>query len=208
MKAGKIGALAAALASACCVGPLLLAALGLGSLGLGTALGRYHWVLQGAAVVGLTLAWYLFLREKRRMYALASEMRNERTTRRMLSAATAIVVAFLGLNLYTAARAGLSTPAALEEARAGQKAVSNQAAAAGALIRLPVEGMSCYTCELSVESKLKGLPGVLEARASAPDKSVTVRYDPRRVTLRQMVQAVGAAGYQARLPQDGSGRQG
>ncbi|MBI4333478.1 MAG: heavy-metal-associated domain-containing protein, partial [Chloroflexi bacterium] len=165
MKAGKIGALAAALASACCVGPLLLAALGLGSLGLGATLGRYHWVLQGAAVVGLSLAWYVFLREKRRMYALASEMRNERTTRLMLSAATVAVVAFLGLNLYTVARASLSTPTVLEEARAGQKAVPNQAAA-GALIRLPVEGMSCYTCELSVESKLKGLSGVLEARAS------------------------------------------
>lgn len=206
MKAGKIGGLAAALASACCVGPLLLAALGLGSLGLGAALGWYHWVLQGAAVVGLTLAWYVFLRERRRMYALASEMRNERTTRLILPAATVVVVAFLGLNLYTAARASFSTPAALEEAQAGQKAVSNQAVA-GTLVRLPVEGMSCYTCELSVESKLKGLSGVLEARASAPDKRVTVRYDSRRVTLRQMVRAIGAAGYQARLPQDG-GQQG
>lgn len=207
MKAGKIGALAAAVASACCVGPLLLAALGLGSLGLGATLGRYHWVLQGAAVVGLTLAWYIFLREKRRMYALASEMRNERTTRLALSTATVVVAAFLGLNLYTVARASLSASPALEVAQAGQKAAPSQEAA-GALVLLPVVGMSCYTCELSVESRLKGLPGVLEAKASAPDKSVTVRYDPRRVTLPQMVQAIGAAGYQARLPQDNGRPQG
>ena len=206
MKAGKIGALAAVLASACCVGPLLLAVLGLGSLGLGAVLGQYHGVLQGAAVVGLTLAWYIFLKERRRICcSLASKVRNERTTLLMLSLATVAVVAFLGLNLYTATRTGLSTPAALEEAQAEQKAAPNQAEA-DALVRLPVEGMTCFTCELSVESKLKGLPGVLEAKASASDKSVTVKYDPHRVTLPQMVQAIGAAGYKARLLQEGGGQ--
>lgn len=57
-----------------------------------------------------------------------------------------------------------------------------------------------------MESKLKGLPGVLEAKASVSDKSVTVRYDPQRVTLPQMVQAIGAAGYKARLLQEGGGQ--
>jgi mercuric ion transport protein len=53
------GGVAGLLASACCVGPLVLVSLGLGGAWLGTltALEPYRWVFAGIAVVALAFAW-------------------------------------------------------------------------------------------------------------------------------------------------------
>lgn len=53
------GGLAGILASACCVGPLVLVSLGFGGAWIGTltALEPYRWVFFGIAVLALILAW-------------------------------------------------------------------------------------------------------------------------------------------------------
>ena len=66
MKAWTLGLLSALTASACCLGPGVLALLGLGSLGLGATVGRYHHWFLGAAVVLLAVAWQRFFREAAR----------------------------------------------------------------------------------------------------------------------------------------------
>lgn len=65
MKASKLGILSVAIASICCVGPLLLILLGLGSLGIGAAIGKYHWYLIVAALLLLTFAWKNYLKKKK-----------------------------------------------------------------------------------------------------------------------------------------------
>ena len=42
---------------------------------------------------------------------------------------------------------------------------------------------------------LEGLPGVLELRVALADDRFDVRYDPKRVTTDQMLEAVSALGY-------------
>jgi len=62
MKAKQAGILSALLALTCCVGPLVLVAIGLGS---GAAfLGRYHWLFLIGGIAVLTWAWAKYLREK------------------------------------------------------------------------------------------------------------------------------------------------
>jgi mercuric ion transport protein len=53
------GGLAGILASACCVGPLVLASLGLGGAWVGTltVLEPYRWIFFGIAVLALFFAW-------------------------------------------------------------------------------------------------------------------------------------------------------
>jgi len=53
------GGLAGILASACCVGPLVLVGLGLGGAWVGTltALEPYRWIFFGIAVLALFFAW-------------------------------------------------------------------------------------------------------------------------------------------------------
>lgn len=183
MRAEKLGFASAILASTCCVVPLGLALLGLGSLGLGSFIGAYHWYLTGGAIALLAVAWGYFLREKRRMEALASVLKNEQTTRASLTFATAIVGFFLTLNVYAALGARGADPV-LSEASAGE------------VITLPVRGMSCVSCEYGIESNLKAVAGVLEAKASAAKSNVTVRVKPGAVKLEAIANAVRAAGYE------------
>jgi len=189
MDAKKLGISSALLASACCVGPILLVLLGLGGIGLASFLGKYHWYLQGAAVLLLSVAWWVFLRERRKLHGLAAKMKGEKATMATLSIASIIVAAFLGMSIFTAVAARLHAASAAASAPASTEAIT-----------LSVKGMTCFTCELSVQSAVKKLDGVTEAKASGPQGTATIRYDPARVTPQQLVEAIKSTGYTAALP--------
>ena len=194
MKAERIGYASAFLASTCCVVPVGLAVLGLGSLGVGSWIGAYHWHLTAAAAVLLGIAWFYFLREKRRAEAIAANVPNEGTTKASLSLASAIVAAFVALNVYTAIGSGAGGGAMLPAA-AGVGA----AEAAEEVITIPVRGMSCVSCEYPIESNVKNIDGVLEADASAERSDLIVKMRRGAVSLEAIAEAVRAAGYEAEL---------
>src|SRR5436190_15185804 len=96
MKAKWSGTLSVLLASICCVGPLLLIAVGLGA---GAAvISRYHWLFIAAAVVVLALAWTKYFREKTHCACEDKTMQGRRRGTVTLLIATAIVLGFVGLN--------------------------------------------------------------------------------------------------------------
>ena len=185
MKADKLGILSALLASVCCVTPLILVLLGLGSLGIGAVLGRFHWWFLFAAIGLLTYGWRAYVQEKRRCRTAQCEMPRSTTTRAVLLGASVIVAASVGLNLY---------------AHASQRAATAPPTSEASIV-LPVEGMTCLTCELTVESSLKRLPGVASADASVAQQIVTVSYDPAQVTVDKLIAAINQTGYKASRPQ-------
>lgn len=95
--------------------------------------------------------------------------------------ASAVVLSFAGLNLYTYAKGTAGTETLKQ----------------GAQIVIPVEGMSCFTCEIAVQSAVKKLPGVREVKASARDKVAVISYDPEKTSLDEIVQAINQTGYKA-----------
>ena len=191
-RAGKLGALSAVFASACCGVPLVLIALGLGGLGLGSFFGTYHWHFTGAGALLLAAAWFVFLREKARLGAVGSEIRNARLTPALLAVATAAVLGFGGLNVASAL--GLGSKA--REVRTASSGSSGELAH----VVLPVKGMTCVTCEWGIEKALGKLDGVAEVKASASEQKVLVRYEPGKVTLERMIEAVDSTGYKASMP--------
>lgn len=72
--------------------------------------------------------------------------------------------------------------------------------AVSATTTLSVDGMFCATCKVAVRTALSKLDGVKDARVDVANKSVTVEYDPNKVTPQQLVDAVNRLGYQASLP--------
>jgi Cu+-exporting ATPase len=64
---------------------------------------------------------------------------------------------------------------------------------------LPIEGMTCASCANHIERKLNTLAGV-EATVNYATERASVRFDGERVTARELIAAVEAAGYAARLP--------
>ena len=65
-------------------------------------------------------------------------------------------------------------------------------------ITLEIEGMTCASCVSRVERKLNRLDGV-DASVNLATESARVRYDAERVRLDELLGAVDAAGYRARL---------
>ncbi len=191
-RAGLLGALSATFASVCCGLPLLLIAFGLGGLGLGSVLGTYHWYFTGAGAVLLAAGWYVFLRERSRLRAAGSEIRNARLTPALLTIATLAVAGFGALNVASAL--GLGSKA--------QEVAHAASSSSGELAQvvLPVKGMTCVTCEWGIEKALGKLDGVVEAKASSSEQKVLVRYEPGKVTFEQMIEAVDSTGYKALMP--------
>lgn len=184
MKAKGLGILSVLTASICCLGPLILIALGLGSLGVGAALGKYHWYFIVTAALVLAFAWRSYFKEKQSCKSAHCEMEGKKMTRNILVLASALVIFFAGLNLYT-------------YATDSSTATSSEM---GIQVSIPVEGMSCFTCEMAVQSAVKKLPGIYQAKASARDEVAVVSYDPEKISLDEIVTTINKTGYEAKRP--------
>jgi Cu+-exporting ATPase len=69
-------------------------------------------------------------------------------------------------------------------------------------LTLPVEGMTCASCVLRVEKALKKVDGVSAATVNLATEQTTITFDPLRVTLDRLRQAVSNAGYSMGKPID------
>jgi len=202
MKAKNLGIFSAIFASICCIGPLILVLVGLGGLGLGAVIGKYHWWFLGGGVLLVSIAWRYYFKEKKTCELKACQMQNKtlplegrgrsipldkRTTQFILTLATLIVVFFIGLNLYT--YSGKSSEITKTTVIADSKTIV-----------IPVEGMTCLTCEITVRSAIKKVEGVISASASAKEKSAKVTYDPAKTNIEQLVEAINKTGYKASTP--------
>ncbi len=71
-------------------------------------------------------------------------------------------------------------------------------APAGEQVELTIEGMTCASCAARIEKQLNDLPGVAASVNFASERAA-VSYDPGRVKLDELIAAVEAVGYEARL---------
>jgi copper chaperone CopZ len=187
MKANFAGILSALLATTCCVGPLVLVAIGLGS---GAAfVRRYHWLFLIAGIAVLTWAWAKYLREKTVCDCERKTMQGRRSGMFTLLIATVIVLGFGGLNISQYVFATAPAP------------VQTQTQLANGLSRavIPVEGMSCITCEIAVRHALKQVNGVKSAHVSVASQTATVDYEPQKRDPERLGAAINSTGYRASL---------
>ena len=190
MKAKQAGILSALLASTCCVGPLVLVAIGLGS---GAAfLGRYHWLFLIGGIAVLTWAWAKYLREKTVCDCEHKTMQGRRSGMFTLLIATVIVLGFGSLNISRYMFA--SAPPSAQTKAQGTNGLSR--------VVIPVEGMSCVTCEIPVRHALRRIDGVKSTHVSAATRSATVDYEAAKTNPEQLVAAINATDYRALLPNE------
>ena len=188
MKAGKAGVVSALLASVCCIGPLLLVAIGLGS---GAAfIGRYHWFFLIGGLAVLTWSWAKYLREKTACDCEHTTMPGRRAGFFTLLIATVIVLGLAGLNISRYVFASAPGAGQMQTVADGLHRVV-----------ISVEGMTCATCEIVVRRALGQVPGVKVARVSVGAQTAEVDLDPKQTTPAALVSAINATGYQALTPQ-------
>jgi copper chaperone CopZ len=188
MKAKQAGILSAFLASVCCIGPLLLIATGLGSAA--ALVGRYHWFFLIAGIAVLTWAWAKYLREKTMCDCEHKPMQGRRSGMLTLLIVTVIVLGFGSVNISRYVFA--SAPASAQ--------TQTQAANGLARVVIPVQGMTCATCEITVGHALKRVDGVTSAHVSVATKNATVEYEAAKTNPQQLIAAIKSTGYRASLP--------
>lgn len=187
MRAKNLGIFSVVFASICCLGPLILVLVGLGSLGIGTAIGRYHWWFLGGGILLIIIAWSYYFKEKNACELKACQMENKRPTQIILTLATLIVALFVGLDLYTYLSKSIEkTPANL---------IVNSKE-----VIIAVEGMTCFTCEVTVTQALKKVDRVISANVSAKEKIAKVRYNPDKTDIGKLIEAINETGYKADIP--------
>lgn len=184
MKAKGLGILSAVTASICCLGPFVLILFGLGSLGLGAVIGKYHWYFILGAAILLAFAWRNYFKERKSCESAHCEMEGKKMTRNILVLASAVVLTFAGLNVYTYARS--TAPESTMQS--------------GMQVTIPVKGMTCFTCEMTVQSAVKKLPGIYQVKASAKEHVAIVSYDAQKTSLDQIVATINQTGYKAEKP--------
>jgi P-type Cu+ transporter len=65
---------------------------------------------------------------------------------------------------------------------------------------LPIQGMTCASCQAHVERSLRAAPGVVDATVNLLAHSARVMYEPTLSSPRELVAVVGESGYEASLP--------
>src|SRR5712692_11178621 len=105
MKSGSIGAGLAAwagalLSSLCCLLPLAVIVLGLGSGAFMAVTMRYRWLLIPAGIIGVATGFFLYFRERRRCAALTCQMAGSRITLVLLVVASVVVTTSIVLDRF------------------------------------------------------------------------------------------------------------
>jgi copper chaperone CopZ len=186
MKAKQAGILAVILGSTCCIGPLLLVAIGVGSGAV--FIGRYHWFFIIGAIAVLIWAWAKYLREKTVCDCEHEPMGGQRSAIVTLLITTVLVIGFAGLNISRYVF-GSVPPAAESQLPNGLSRTV-----------ISVDGLSCVACEIPVRHALRRVDGVKSVQVNAGTKTATVDYDSAKTNPQQLVAAINSTGYRASLP--------
>jgi hypothetical protein len=91
LKGGLVSSFSAFVASLCCLLPLTIVLLGLGSGAFMIVTMQYRAVFLPVGVIGVALGYYLYLRERRRCNSLGCAFVSRRTNLALLLFATVIV---------------------------------------------------------------------------------------------------------------------
>lgn len=175
----------AALASVCCLGPLSVMGLGLGSLGVAAGLTKYRPFFLALTCVVLAIAFYLAYRK--RSVACADGSCEFRSSSRAMKAGVWIVAALAAAMVTFPNWSGLLVSGGSTVAPAG-----------GQTLFLKVSGMDCAACTVAIKKSVEEVPGVISTEIDFPRQRATVvsngKADPAAI-----IRAVAAAGYKSEL---------
>lgn len=185
---GMMGAIGAGVAaSACCTIPLALVTVGVGGslVGTFTAMEPYRPYFIGIAVLALGYVAFREIQRARRPDCDCDTGLSSKTRRSLLGIGFMTTLLLIASPwIIRATSAYDSIVAAAEYSRLQQ-------------VVLKVEDMTCQLCDVTVSRALTNLDGVEEALVTFEPPEAVVRFDPARVSIRDMEIATSEIGYPA-----------
>ncbi|MBI2118479.1 MAG: cation transporter [Elusimicrobia bacterium] len=186
-----IGAvLSSALASVCCLGPIVLVGLGIGGAGLAAGLSQYRHFFLCLTTVLLGIAFYLTYR-KRKVTCEDGRCELESGSKPMKRVLWIVTVAALGFATFP----HWSTIALRKAVPVEQANMET--------VQLAIAGMSCTACAVSIQKSLKKVAGVETAFVDFKESKATVQVHPGKVEKDVLIRAVQTAGnYTAKIEEN------
>jgi len=186
-----VGIFAAGAASICCIAPVL-AILG----GIGGVASTFSWFeplrpyFMGLSVIALGLAFYQAYKPKKEIECDCESDEKPKfiNSKKFLWIILFVSVALYSFPYYSSAlfpnvdmTVAMTNPANIKEAK------------------IDIEGMTCSSCENTVDYSLKTTEGVLSATSSYKTGVAKVKYDTTKVNLEQLKKAIEEkAGYKVK----------
>lgn len=194
-KLSSLGAvMTAILASLCCIGPVVVALIGIGSIGAFAAFEAYRPYLIGMTVLLLALAFYLAYRKREVMCEdgsckIESASKWNKLTVWLAAALAALAIAFPSFNFTNANAAHVM----LNQQRKQNSTV---------VAVLEIEGMDCKGCAKGLEATLSRAAGVKNAAVEFEKSRAIVEYDSTKTSVERLVAVVDETGFKAKLSEN------
>ncbi len=182
----------AVLASACCIGPLVLTLFGLSALGAWTAFASFRPLFLGTAAVTLGAAFYFaYFRAPECAPNATCAVVPARVTRLHRGFLWLVAVAVAGIALFPPLAGtflgGGTLPVGTEQATTQEVSSVNPNIAT---VRLTIPGMDCPACVWGIERTLKHVPGVVSVSVNFKHKEAVVQTHSRQVPPQALADAV------------------
>lgn len=191
-KLGVLTALGAAiLASICCIGPVVLAGVGVGAVAAAQTFAPYRPLFLAITAVFLGSGFYFAYRKPKHAVCdgeVCETARVARWSRPLLWLATVIILALVAFPYYYAPLRG-----ALEKPT--EPDVNDAQATQLATVELNIGGMTCDGCAATIKSKLLETPGVVKAEVRYPEGLATIQFNHAQTNTEKLIAAVKSTGY-------------
>jgi copper chaperone CopZ len=180
------GVLTAITASLCCITPVL--AIIAGSSGIAAS---FSWLepfrpyLIGLTVLVLGFAWYQKLKPKKEVECDCEEKKPKfMQTRLFLGIVTGFALVMLVFPFY----ADIFYPK--QDKKTTEFEISNIQ-----FVEIPIDGMTCNSCELHVNHEVSKLSGVVSSEASFKEGNAIIEYDISKIDVADIHEAINKTGY-------------
>lgn len=179
------GIVAAVIASLCCIGPVLVMLLGIGSIAAFSIFEVYRPYLIGLAVALIGSAFYLTYRKR--------EVKYEDGTCKMGCASRWVRTGVWTVTILAGLAIGFPY-----WGFAPQTSV-NETVNSTAVVKLSISGMDCRACAAGVEGSLANIEGVRKARVDFESGKATIEFDNKVVKPTAFVERVNDSGFKGTI---------
>ncbi len=187
VKAINIGIKAGVISSSCCILPLVLVILGLGSIGTALKISQYRIYFIGLSLIFLISSLFLYFKKNKSCHAVNKKM----------FVGTAIITQLLIFILLFYALAPIIAQSVYSKSSTNTFVTKSSNTRK---IVLEIDGMTCSSCAYGIEYQLKQLDGIIEANVSFSESIGEIIYDPSKISEEQIIKSkIFTAPYSAKI---------
>ena len=174
------------LASLCCIGPLALASLGLGGAGFAAGLEKFRPYFMGFTFLTLGFAFYMNYRKKEvecedGSCKVESGSKTNKIILWLITGIALILISFPYINW------------------GDDNFDFNNVSSEYTVVTIPVDGMTCPSCNKAVELAVRKLKGIIKVRADHEKGEAIVAYRPEKISTADIVESINKLGYKAQF---------